>query len=90
MRETPVPDKADRKRPVEVRFLANGAGLEMIIKRMSESGTDKLGACPCYPRLSSQNGTGGGTCEDPKMAKNEDTDVWKFPCSAPRERSRSL
>ena len=33
---------------------------------------------------------GGGTCEDPKMAKNEDTDVWKFPCSAPRERSRSL
>ena len=30
MRETPVPDKADRKRPVEVRFLANGAGLEMI------------------------------------------------------------
>ena len=30
MRETPIPDKADRKRPVEVRFLANGAGLEMI------------------------------------------------------------
>ena len=89
MRETPVPDKAERKRPVQIKFLVNGAGLEMIKKRMSESGTDKLSACPCYPRVSSQNGT-GGTCEDPKMDKHEDTDAWKFPCSAPRERSRSL
>lgn len=69
MRETPVPDKADRKRPVEVRFLANGAGLEMIIKRMSESGTDKLGACPCYPRVSSQNGTGGVLAKIPKWLR---------------------
>ena len=54
-----MPDKADRKRSV-VKLSVNEAGLEMIIKRMSESGTDKLGACPCYPRVSSQNGTGGG------------------------------
>ena len=81
-----MPDKADRKRPVEVKFFVNEAGLEMIIKRMSESGTDKLSAYFCYPRVSSQNGT-GGTCEDPKMDKNEDTDAWKFPCSASRERS---
>ena len=59
MRETPIPDKADHKRPVEVKFFVNEAGLEMIIKRMSESGTDKLSAYFCYPRVSSQNGTGG-------------------------------
>ena len=36
----PVPDKAERKQPVQIKFSVNEAGLEMIIRRMSESGTD--------------------------------------------------
>ena len=73
MRETPIPDKADRKRSV-VKLSVNEAGLEMIIRRMSESGTDS--SVPAlvirgYLRRMARE----GTCEDPKMAKHEDTDV---------------
>ena len=83
-----MPDKADRKRSV-VKLSVNEAGLEMI-----KSGCQSPARTSSVPALVIRGYlrrmARGGTCEDPKMAKNEDTDVWKFPCSAPRERSRSL
>ena len=54
-----MPNKADRKRPIQVKFFVDEKELAAIKQRMMESGTDKLSACPCYPRVSSQNGTGG-------------------------------
>ena len=83
-----MPDKADRKRSV-VKLSVNEAGLEMI-----KSGCQSPARTSSVPALVIRGDlrrmAREGTREDPKMAKNEDTDVWKFPCSAPRERSRSL
>ena len=81
-----MPDKAERKRPVEVRFLANGAGLEMIkIGCQSPARTSSVPALVIRGDLCRM--AWEGTCEDPKRDKHEDTDAWKFPCSASRERS---
>ena len=55
-----MPNEADRKRPVQVRFFVNEAGLEMIKKRMSEFGTDSLSACHRLTRANMVL-TGGNT-----------------------------
>ena len=74
MRETPIPDKADRKRPVEVKFSVNEAGLEMIkIGCQSPARTSSVPALAIrgYLRRMARE----GTFENPQMDKKEDTDV---------------
>lgn len=58
-----MPDKRNRKRPIQVKFFVNATELELIKKRMTDLGMDNLSA---YLR----NMALGNTCEHQKVDEN--------------------
>ena len=62
-----MPNKADRKRPIQVKFFVDEKELAAIKQRMIESGTDNLSA---YLRTMAMEGT-FPTADGEKSSKQE-------------------
>lgn len=62
-----MPNKADRKRPIQVKFFVDEKELAVIKQRMIESGTDNLSA---YLRTMAMEGT-FPTADGEKSSKQE-------------------